>query len=264
MKTGKNMLLPDKMHMMFRHLTSFYYMVKEVAKGFIRRRYRKKSLKIIEIVRQMMETGVNSISLVFLVSLFFGLTLAMLTAYQLKQLNSEILIGALVGVSFTRELGPLLTALVLSGRIGAAFTAEIGTMKVSEEVDALETMGVNPVQYLVMPRISALVVMVPCLTVFSNITGMFGGYLIGRYSLRISTSYYISKTINALVLKDIYTGLIKSVTFALIIALVGCYQGLIVQGGAEGVGKSTTNSVVVSMMLVIIADSFWNAVFYFL
>lgn len=231
-----------------------------IVMGFVR----GKPVSLKETVKQMLDGGVRSLIIVSLVSFFLGLTLAMLTAYQLQKLGGEILIAGLVGISFTRELGPLLTSIVVAGRVGAGIAAEIGTMRVSEEIDALETMGVDPVRYLVAPRFLALFFMVPCLTILSNLIGIMGGYIIGHFTLDIDTTYYFSRTFEALVLKDIQTGLVKSFSFGTIISFVGCYQGLIVKGGAEGVGKATTLSVVSSMILVIVVDCVWNAIFYFL
>ena len=225
-------------------------------------RWNKRTLR--DVVKQMELGGVKSFSIVSLVSFFLGLTLAMLTSYQLRKVGSEIMVGGLVGVSFTRELGPLITALVVAGRVGAGISAEIGTMTVSEEVEALETMGINPIRYLIVPRFLALLLMLPCLTVCSNIIGMLGGFMIGYFSLDMSPHFYYDLTMQALVLKDIVTGLIKSLSFAAIISIIGCYQGLIVRGGAEGVGLATTRAVVVSMILIIAFDCFWNGVFYFL
>ncbi len=215
------------------------------------------------VFQQMEFIGVNSIPIVSFVSLFFGLTLAMLTSYQLEKVGSELMVGGLVGVSFTRELGPLLTALVVAARVGAAITAELGTMIVGEEVDALETMAMAPVRFLVAPRFIAIFFMLPLLVVISNVMGILGGYIIGYIDLHMNTGYFFRLTFDAMVLKDIYTGLCKSFFFAAIIGMIGCYQGLIVRGGAEGVGKATTISVVTSIELVIVTDAFLNAVFYF-
>ncbi|MCB0286760.1 MAG: ABC transporter permease, partial [Calditrichaeota bacterium] len=168
----------------------------------------------------------------------------------------------LTAVSIIRELAPLLTSIIITGRSGSAITAEIGTMKVSEEIDALETMGLNPVKFLVVPRVLAMLIMVPCLTIIADIVGIFGGYLISMLTLDLTSVRYIDQTIIALTLKDLFSGLIKSAFFALIIAGIGCYQGLIVKGGAEGVGKSTTQSVVVSIFLIIVADVFFTVLFY--
>lgn len=222
------------------------------------------SIKKKAVLQQMESIGFNSIPIVCFVSLFFGLTLAMLTSYQLEKVGSELLVGGLVGISFTRELGPLLTALIVAARVGAAITAELGTMKVGEEIDALETMAVAPVRFLIAPRLIAIFIMLPVLVIFSNIMGIIGGWIIGFTDLHMSTAYYFRLTIDALALKDIYTGLFKSLFFAAIIGMIGSYQGFIVRGGAEGVGKATTISVVTSIELVIIVDSFLNAVFYFI
>jgi phospholipid/cholesterol/gamma-HCH transport system permease protein len=215
------------------------------------------------VLQQMEFIGVNSIPIVSFVSLFFGITLAMLTSYQLEKVGSELLVGGLVGVSFTRELGPLLTALVVAARVGAAITAELGTMKVGEEVDALETMAMAPVRFLIAPRLIAIFFMLPLLVIISNIMGIIGGYIIGYADLHMNSGYFFRLTFDSMVLKDIYTGLCKSFFFAVIIGMVGCYQGFIVKGGAEGVGKATTISVVTSIELIIITDAFLNAVFYF-
>ena len=254
----------NRLVMALRHLESFLFLIKETFYWLTVGLWRGKPVSLRETLKQMLEGGVKSLTIVTLVSFFLGLTLAMLTAYQLVKLGAEIMIAGLIGVSFTRELGPLITAIVVAARVGASFAAEIGTMRVSEEIDALETMGVDPVRYLVAPRFLALLIMVPCLTVLANLIGIVGGFIIGHCSLSVDTSYYISRTFEALVLKDIKTGLIKSFSFGAIISLMGCYQGLIVKGGAEGVGRATTLSVVSSIILVIVVDCLWNAIFYFL
>ena len=184
-------------------------------------------------------------------------------AYQMQKLSSEIYIANLVAVALTRELAPVLTALIVAGRIGAAITAEIGTMTVTEQIDALETLATNPVKYLVVPRFLALAVMLPVLTVYADLIGIFGGFLICVYKLNINAQMYINMTLDALVVKDIMTGLIKTVFFGMIIALVGCYEGLRTKGGAEGVGRATTLSVVTSFILIIATDCFFTALFYF-
>ncbi|MFH1655100.1 MAG: ABC transporter permease [Candidatus Omnitrophota bacterium] len=224
---------------------------------------RKRALKRESIFNQMVFMGIRSIMIVFFVTFFTGIVLAMQSAYQLKQFGATIYVASLVGVSLTRELGPVLTALVVAGRVGAAITAEIGSMKVTEQIEALDTMAINPVRFLVVPRVIALFFMLPCLTIIGNFVGMFGGYLIGVFNLNINSPLYIKTTIDFLTLKDIYTGLSKSFIFALIIAMVGCYQGLYTKGGAEGVGKATTISVVTSFIMIILADAVMTAIFYF-
>jgi len=207
--------------------------------------------------------GIDSLPIVTLIGLFTGMILALQTAYLMKKLSSEMYIASIVALSLTRELGPVLTALIVAGRCGAAITAEIGTMTVTEQVDALKTLATNPVKYLVVPRFLALTFMLPILTIYADLVGIFGGYLICVNRLSISPNMYIATTFETLVNKDIVTGLIKTVFFGMIIALVSCYEGLNVKGGAEGVGKSTTTSVVISFILIIVADCFFTALFYF-
>jgi phospholipid/cholesterol/gamma-HCH transport system permease protein len=163
----------------------------------------------------------------------------------------------------TREIGPVLTALVIAGRVGAAITAELSTMKVTEQVEALETLSLNPVRYLVAPRFLALLLMLPCLTLIGDLVGIFGGYLIGITNLGLPSGLYIDTTIEFLTVKDITTGLLKSCVFSVVITMIACYQGLSTEGGAEGVGRSTTRSVVTSFILIIIADAILTALFYF-
>ena len=225
--------------------------------------FKGKSLKRQSIFEQMVFMGIKSIVIVFFVTFFTGVVLAMQSAYQLKQLGAEIYVASLVAVSLTRELGPVLTALVIAGRIGAAITAEIGSMKVSEQIEALDTMAINPIRFLVVPKFLALVIMLPCLTIIGDFVGMFGGYLVGIFNLRINSALYIQTSLKFLELKDIYSGLGKSVVFAVIIALIGCYQGLNTKGGAEGVGKATTLSVVTSFILIILADCVITGILYF-
>jgi phospholipid/cholesterol/gamma-HCH transport system permease protein len=212
---------------------------------------------------QMVFSGVRSLSIVFFVALFTGIVLAMQSAYQLVQFGVKSLVASLVSVSMARELGPVFTALVVAGRVGSAITAEISSMKVNEQIEALDAMAINPVRFLVVPRFLALVVMLPCLTILADIIGMFGGFIIGFFSLNISPGLYIDKAVQFLQLKDIYTGLFKSFVFAIIISIIGFYEGLNASGGAEGVGRSTTISVVTSFIMVILADCILTGVFYF-
>lgn len=212
---------------------------------------------------QMDKIGVSSLPIVFLTSLFTGMVLALQSAYQMQKLSAEMYIASLVSLSMCRELGPVLTALVVAGRVGAAITAELGTMKVTEQVDALETLAVNPIKYLVAPRFLALFFMLPLLTIYADFIGICGGYAVGVGKLGIGSTLYIRMTFDPLVLKDFFTGLIKSFVFAVIICIVACFQGLNTEGGAEGVGRSTTLSVVASFILIIAADCLFTALFYF-
>lgn len=221
-------------------------------------------IRKMQILDQMNKIGVSSFSIVFLISLFTGMVLALQSAYQMQKMSAEMYIASLVSLSLTRELGPVLTALIVAGRCGAAMTAELGTMKVTEQVEALETLSANPIQYLVVPRFVAMVVMLPLLTIYADFFGIVGGYLIGVGKLGITHSMYVKMTFEPLAIKDVVTGLIKSVSFASIICLISCFEGLETEGGAEGVGKATTASVVRSFILIIIADCFFTALFYFL
>ncbi len=223
----------------------------------------KKNIKWEHVLQHMLFMGVRSTLIVVVVSGFMGMIISMQMAYILKKFEATLYTGSLVGVSFARELGPLLAAIVLSGRVGASIAAELGTMKVDEEIEALHVMGINPLRYLVSPRILAILIMLPCLTMLADVVGIVGGFVIGVCNLFIEPMLYVQKTFDALVLKDLFTGLIKSFFFAFIIGIIGCYQGLTVKGGAEGVGKGTQNAVVVSIVLVILADCFFTALFYF-
>lgn len=216
------------------------------------------------IIEQMDKIGVSSLPIVFLTSLFTGMVLALQSAYQMQRINAEMYIASLVSLSMFRELGPVLTALVVAGRVGAAITAELGTMTVTEQVDALETLATNPIKYLVVPRFIALIFMLPLLTIYADFIGIFGGYMVGVGKLGISSNLYMRMTYDALVMKDFVTGLIKAFAFAIIICIVTCFQGLNTEGGAEGVGRSTTLAVVASFILVIAADCFFTAMFYFM
>jgi phospholipid/cholesterol/gamma-HCH transport system permease protein len=216
------------------------------------------------ILSQAKRIGPGSFLIAALVAFFIGMIMALQMAYLMLEMSAEIYIPSVVAVSLTRELAPVLTALIVAGRIGAGITAEIGSMTVTEQVDALRAFAVNPVKHLVVPRFLGLVIMLPILTVFADIIGIMGGYVICVYKLFISPTLYFSMVIEALTVKDIVTGLTKAVFFGAIIALVGCHQGLNVQSGAEGVGRSTTKAVVVSFILIIIADCLFTTLFYFI
>ena len=225
--------------------------------------FRGKPIRVKASISEMVKAGFNSVPIVATISLFVGIILAMQAAYQLKKVGALIYVANLVGVSLTRELSPILTAIIVSGRSGSAFAAEIGSMKAAEEIDALITMGINPVRFLVTPKLIALMIMVPSLTIISDIIGMFGGFLLATTLLEVHPYNYYQQTINALLVKDIFTGLIKAWAFGIIITLVGAYQGFKVTGGAEEVGRRTTASVVASIFLVIVFDLFFTTLFYY-
>lgn len=220
--------------------------------------------KFERILTQAKRVGPESFLISALASFFVGMIIALQMAYQMVQLSAEIYIPNVVALSITRELAPVLTALIVAGRIGAGITAEIGSMAVSEQIDALRAFAVNPVKFLVVPRFIALAVMMPVLTIFADLIGILGGFVICVFKLGIYPQMYVTMVNEALQAKDIVTGLIKTIFFGAIIALVGCLQGMKVTGGAEGVGRSTTQTVVISFILIIMADCLFTTLFYFI
>ncbi len=248
----------------FREISGVYYLTRSTLYCSFIEPLRGKPNKWGPIWTQMEEVGVKSIVIVFLVTFLIGVILAFQTAYQLSRLGAIEYVGALVGVAITRELGPLMTALVMAGRVGASFTAELGTMKVSDEVLALETMALNPVKFLITPRFIAILIMLPCLTIMADFMGILGGFTIGVTTLGIDPAPYIDRSLEAMVVMDILTGLIKSAVFAVIIVMIGSYMAFIIEGGADMVGRNTRTAVVVSMILIIISDLIFTTLFFFL
>jgi phospholipid/cholesterol/gamma-HCH transport system permease protein len=208
---------------------------------------------------QVVAVGAESLPVTILTSLFTGMVLALQTGFSFRKVfNEPIYVGTVVGMSLTKELGPVLTAVVISGRVGASIAAEIGTMKVTEQLDALYTLGTNPIKYLAVPRFIACLICIPILTLIADFVGIVGGLLVAMYRLDIPRSTYMNE-IKAMTWKEGTHGLIKSVAFAAIIAIISCYKGFTCQGGAEGVGKATTSAVVISMVLVLVLDYFLSA-----
>jgi phospholipid/cholesterol/gamma-HCH transport system permease protein len=223
-------------------------------------RERRPGFAMSSLIHLMYETGVRSLPIVLLIGCLAGIILSLETGVQLKRFGQVQLVAGLVALSMARSLGPLLTAIVVTGRVGAAYTAELGTMKVSEEILALEVMAVNPVGYLVAPRFLALVLMLPCLTIFADVMGLAGGFFIGTTVYHLNPVSYINTTQAWLLLPDILSGLVKSLVFSVIIGMVGCYRALVVEGGPEGVGQATMVSVVTTIVLVIVADGIFTAI----
>ena len=205
-----------------------------------------------EILRQMFLCGVMSFPVVLLVAIFAGAVLALQAGLTLRDYGIESKIGAIVSASMCREMGPIMTALILAGRVGSAMAAELGTMRVSEEIDALEAMSIDPVRFLVMPRLVAMLIMAPVLTAYADLIGVLGGALVAFHQVGVSYVSYYDNAYNALILTDINSGLIKAVIFGMLIAVIGCSRGLRAQTSAEGVGKATKDSVVVAFILIII------------
>jgi phospholipid/cholesterol/gamma-HCH transport system permease protein len=214
-------------------------------------------------LQQMALVGASAVPIVVFISLLIGVVLALNGAQQLRQFGAAIFIANLVGIAMTREMGPLITAIIVSGRTGSAIAAEIGSMVISEEIDAMRTMALSPVRFLVVPKVLALMLMMPFLTVMSNVAGILGAYLVGVVGLDLGSSAYLSQTVQALFISDVMTGLLKSVVFAAIIGLVGAYRGFHVRGGPEAVGRATTSAVVTAIILCILANAGFTAFFYY-
>lgn len=221
-------------------------------------------LRLQRAVSQAMQVGVRALPILSLITFFIGLILALQGAYELQRFGALHYVAGAVAVSMTRELGPLITAIVVIGRSGSAFAAEIGTMKVTEEIDALETMAIDPIRFLVTPKFLAMLVMLPCLTICANTMGILGGALFGVAKADFLLDGYIRASLNALYLRDVVSGLIKSAMFGIAITAVGCHEGLSTGAGAEQVGRSTTRAVVISIFLVILVDLVFTALFYLL
>jgi phospholipid/cholesterol/gamma-HCH transport system permease protein len=225
--------------------------------------FRGRPLRLSRAVHQAMGCGVRALPIISLISFFVGTILALQGAYELRRLGALQLVASAVAISMSRELGPLMTAIVVIGRSGSAFAAELGTMKVNEEIDALETMALEPVNFLVAPKLLAMILMMPCLTTWSDFMGVCGGGFFGVTSAGFTWTTYFRATLDALVLHDIFTGLVKSVMFGLVITAVGCQEGFSTGLGSEEVGRSTTAAVVKSIFLVVAVDLVFTSIFYF-
>lgn len=214
-----------------------------------------------ELAPTMERAGADALPIIILINFLVGLAMAFQAAGQLKRFGAEILVADLIGISVTRELGPLMTAIVVCGRSGAAFAAELGFMRVNEEIDALRTMGFGPMRFLVLPRALALVLVLPLLTLAADVAGVAGGLVVGVFNLDLTVSAYVNQSARVVSLWDVTSGLIKSLVFALAIALIACQQGLATSGGAEGVGRRTTSTVVLSLFTLILIDATLTVVF---
>ncbi len=213
-------------------------------------------------IRQMAAIGVAALPMIAIMAASTGMILALQGAAELRRFGALRYVIDLVAVGFTRELGPLLTAIVVSGRSGSAFSAEIGTMVVTSEIDALRTMALDPIEFVLAPKYLAAIVMVPCLTIMCNVFGILAGAGFMYLSTKMALGIYIKYVLDSILLRDVLGGLIKSLAFATIIVHVGCMEGFRVRGGPEAVGRSTTSAVVRSTFLVILADLFFTAFFY--
>jgi len=222
----------------------------------------KRSRMLQRTVHEAMAAGVGAVPIVSLISFFVGVIIALQGAYELQRLGAMQLVASLVAVAITRELGPLITAIVVIGRSGSAFAAEIGTMRVTEELDALQTMALDPLAFLVVPKFLAMAVMLPCLAIWADLMGVLGGSLFGVVGGGFTFGSYMLATRDALFLRDITSGVIKSLVFGMVITAVGCHEGFATGSGAEEVGRSTTSAVVISILLIILIDLIFTALFY--
>jgi phospholipid/cholesterol/gamma-HCH transport system permease protein len=219
-------------------------------------------LKLRHILKQMEFVGVKSIFVVVLTGTFTGMVMALQGYHGFRMFAAESLVGSTVALGMTRELGPVLTSLMVTARAGSAMAAELGTMRVTEQIDALAVMAVNPVKHLVVPRLIAGVLMVPLLTVVSDFMGILGGYFVGVHILNINSGAFMKNIFKYVTLNDIYSGLVKAACFGLLMALIGCYKGFNTRGGAEGVGRATTEAVVLASISILVSDYILTAMMF--
>ena len=213
------------------------------------------------VVQQLEQIGWRSLSIVNLTALSTGMVLALQLGHSLERFGAKMFVSRIVGVSLVREMGPILTALMIGGRVGAGIAAELGTMAVTEQVDALRALGASPVRALVVPRLIALIVMLPALTVIADMVGILGGLVIGATELRVSPEFYVNSLFQVMVVQDVLSGIGKSVFFAYFIGIIACRNGLRVTGGADGVGRATTRTVVEASIAVLVSDFFLTKLF---
>lgn len=236
---------------LFEELGRFFQMLGRTAAWAVRPPY-----DVPEHFRQMVRVGFDSIPVVFLTTLFTGMVMALQTFNGFARFHAESLVGSVVALSLTRELAPVLTALMVTGRVGSAMAAELGTMRVTEQIDALTALGTEPVQYLFVPRVAASIVMMPLLVILGDAVGMYGGYLVAVQLLGANPVTYVENSFQFLEVSDVTSGIVKAAVFGLIFSVVACVRGYYTEGGAEGVGRSTTRAVVAGSLAILFADFF--------
>ena len=225
---------------------------------------RPRSVRWNDVLHYTARAGVEGLPIVGLISLLVGLIIAFMSSLQLKPLGGNIFVASLVGIAVVKELGPLMTAIIVAGRSGSAFAAEIGTMVVNEELDALVTMGFDPLEFLALPKVVAALLVVPLLTLYADLFGLVGGLIVGVVGMDLTVGTYLNQTAVSISLNDVGTGLMKSLVFAALIAGIGCHRGLQVKRGAEGVGAATTSAVVSAIFLIVVADSVFAIVLHYI
>lgn len=249
-------------YFLFTGVPEFFYLVADITYWGVRDISGSRAHRKGEFINQAVLIGVNALPIVALIAFMIGLVLALQSAQQLRQFGANIFITDLVVIAMTREMGPLLTAIMIAGRSGSAITSEIATMVVTEEIDALKTMALNPVRYVVIPKLHASVFTLPLLTIIADLCGILGGVVIAHFYLDLSPTIFYNRMIEVLYFQDIVTGIVKSLVFSGIIVITGSFFGFRVRGGAEGVGRYTTRAVVSAIFLVILADSVLGLIFY--
>ena len=246
-----------------RHITDFRYLTSFTGSIFLALLYvcrHPGSLRKEDTVLAMQRTGVDALPIVGLISFLLGLIMAFMSSVQLRQFGADIYVASLVSLSMTRELGPIMTAIIVAGRSGSSFAAEIGTMRISEEIDALFTMGFDPTRFLAVPKIVASLITVPLLALFSDLFAILGGLVVGVLMLDLTAGAYMAQTFVTLTPFDVFWGVLKSAVFAFLISWIGCFRGFRVRGGAAGVGEATTSAVVSSIFLIILTDSVFSVI----
>jgi phospholipid/cholesterol/gamma-HCH transport system permease protein len=245
-------------------LRAFLQLAADTTFGLLGALFRPDRIRWRPLFLQCLDIGARALPIVALIVFLVGLTVAFQAAYQLQQFGAAIYVADLTAVSVVREMGPLMTAILVAGRSGSSIAAEIATMQVSEEIDALKVMGLDPIGFLAVPRLMALIIVMPLLTSLADLVGIFGGFLVGTMYLDLTASSFLNAARSALAPFDIVTGALKSIAFAWGIGLIGIFYGLRVRGGASEVGRTTTASVVASIFYIIVADCLFSVLFYIL
>jgi len=242
----------------------FLHFIGECATALARWAVRPGRIRWLPILHNLQAAGFNALPITGLLTFLLGIVIAYQGAEQLQRFGANVYVADLIGLSMVRELSPLITAIIVAGRSGSAYTAQIGTMKVTEEIDALRTIGIGPLDLLVLPKVLALMVALPLLTIYTDAMGILGGMVMARAQLGVSFGTFVDRLDEAISLTSLLIGIGKAPVFAAIIALVGCYQGFRVSGSADSVGRQTTESVVQSIFLVILTDALFSIAFSYL
>ena len=252
----------ERIDQLYQQAGLFLYLMADLTWATVAALFRHSGIRRGSFVDQAVIIGSQAVPIIGLILFLIGAVSALQAAAQLRQFGADIYVADLLGIGITRELGPLMTAILVSGRSGSAISAEIATMKLNEELDALQTMGLDPLRFVAVPKLWAMLLCVPLLTILADCIGILGGTAVGIVSMGIAPMAFVNQVVNSLFLKDILVGLVKSVSFAWIITLIAVYRGLRFHGGAAGVGQATTAAVVSSIFGIIILDSFWGLLFY--